>query len=65
MNDIEQAKELLKRIRAALREIGSYGRDIFTEDEVLFRYIAVEGLLIMANNDVGRMVRRWEDDEQL
>lgn len=61
MNDLQQAGELQRRIRAALKIINA-DKAQFTESEVRFRLNAIEGMLIMANNDVVRMIRMWEED---
>ena len=60
---LEQAKELQNRVRGALfrfRE-GVYLSREFDESEVRFRYNAVEGMLIMAMNDVDMLVKAWEE----
>lgn len=64
MNHVAQAKELQRRVRAALAAINARDREGegLTEVEVLFRLDGLEAMLIMANNDIGRMVRRWEED---
>ena len=62
MDYVAQAKELQRRVWAALAAINARDKEGLTEIEVLFRLNALEGMLIMANNDIGRMVRRWEED---
>ncbi len=64
MDYVAQAKELQRRCRAALAAINARDKEGLTEDEVLFRLNAIEGMLIMANNDIGTMVRRWEADAE-
>lgn len=62
MNHVVQAKDLQRRVQKALAAINARDKEGLTEIEVLFRLNAVEGMLIMANNDIGRMVRRWEEE---
>ncbi len=62
MDYVAQAKELQRRCRAALAAINAREKEGLTEVEVLFRLDGLEAMLIMANNDIGRMVRRWEQD---
>ena len=62
MDHVAEAKNLLRRAQAALKAINTPKHE-FTEDEVLLRFTALEGILIMAVNDIGRMARAWEEDE--
>jgi len=60
---LEQAKELQDRVKGTLfrfRE-GVYVPSEFSESEVKFRYAAIEGMLIMVQNDVDGLVRAWEE----
>ena len=62
MNHIDEATELRERTRKALSALNRMQRDAFTEDEVLFRFDALVGMLIMAANDIDMMVKEWEED---
>ena len=61
MDNLTQAKELLRRTDAALIKMNRFDefKKQLTEDEVMFRYEAVVGILIMARNDINEMVRMW------
>lgn len=63
LTSIQQAKELLRRVRTALSAINARDKSQLSESEVIFRLNAIEGMLIMAVNDIGRMVRVWEEDD--
>jgi len=66
MNEIEQTEKLLSKIDfalAAFRENDDFKSKI-TENEVLFRYASIEGMLLMARNDVCYMLRKWKKAAQ-
>ncbi len=60
---LEQARELQQRVNGALYRFreGVYIPKEFDESEVKFRYDAIEGMLIMALNDTGMLVKTWEE----
>lgn len=63
MNSIEQAKELKHRIDQAIQPFYDHINSIgFKESEVVFRYQALHGILLMALNDVETMIKLWEKD---
>jgi hypothetical protein len=60
--DIDQAKELLSRVRGALGALNRMDgfRQEIVEREVKFRFDAIEGILLMARNDIEGMVKMWQ-----
>jgi hypothetical protein len=63
MNGIEQTEKLLSKIDFALtafRENTDF-KNIITENEVLLRYASIEGMLLMARNDVCCMLGEWKE----
>ena len=63
LTPLRQATELQNRVRGALSRLrqGIYITDEFDESEVKFRYDAIEGILIIAQNDVDRLVETWRE----
>lgn len=61
---LEQAKELEKRTteaRWAFRKCYDLQAKELTESEVKFRFDTIDGVLIMALNDMDRLVKAWEE----
>ena len=58
--DIKQVKELRKRISDALKAIGNMDDFIGADSEIIFRFHSINGMLIMAHNDVNQMVKEWD-----
>ena len=61
MKPVDQAKEIQNRVHKALGAMQHLDYDDFTEDEVKFRFDAVVGVLIMASNELNKLVKEWED----
>ena len=62
MTPLEEAHELSRRVSDALvlmRRLDDF-KDVIKESEVRFRYEAIVGMLIMAQNDILNMVQAWE-----
>ena len=63
MTALEEAVELKKRAQnslAALQRHDSFLGDC-KESEVIFRFRALYGILIMACNDIDELVKCWKD----
>jgi hypothetical protein len=63
MNGLDEALELKKRAQAslsALQRLDSFLGDC-KESEVIFRFRALYGILIMACNDIDALVEAWKD----
>ena len=63
MTALDEAVELKKRAQnslAALQKHDSFLRDC-KESEVIFRFRALYGILIMACNDIDELVKYWKD----
>lgn len=64
LTSLEQARELQVRTRAAryaFRNPQSITASGLVESEVKFRFDAIDGMLIMALNDTGMLVKTWEE----
>lgn len=61
MSSLEQAELLKARVHKALvaMEDGKAHQD-YDESEVQFRHDAIVGMLVMASNDVARLVAAWK-----
>jgi len=62
MTPLEEAHELSRRVSDALvlmRRLDDF-KDVIKESEVRFRYEAIVGMLIMAQNDIINLVHAWE-----
>ena len=63
MTALDEAVELKKRAQnslAALQKHDSFLTDC-KESEVIFRFRALYGILIMACNDIDELVKYWKD----
>ena len=63
MTALEEAVELKKRAQSslsALQRHDSFSNDC-KESEVIFRFRALYGILIMACNDIDELVKCWKD----
>lgn len=65
--DISAACILRNIIQDAIKKLNENKLETMTsESEVLFRYSAILGMLVMCNNDVFEMIDTWKKDfEQL
>ena len=61
-NANQQAKELYDMVLAA-RKVFSVDRR-YSESEVQFRFDAINGILIMAENDVLAMLKAWQKEDE-
>jgi hypothetical protein len=66
MDEVLQAKMLLKRVRNALKamKVNDDFPDLNFEEEVIFRYEAIVGILIMAKNEIQALVKKWAEDHE-
>jgi hypothetical protein len=65
MTSLEQAQELQRRVVSCKNELHYYDnfRKEITEEEVLFRFNSLHGILIMAINDINELVNVWLQGE--
>jgi len=64
MTPLEQARELLSKVDKSLKAMDRRGfKDKITESEVAFRFLAIDGMLVMARNDIIMMIEFWEESE--